>query len=286
MDGQDQFMCNLLKEISSDVKKIKSDIESLKETLLNHEENHKVTEEKLNSFESRITGLEKSINACNLVLYKVTDNADTNKDLISTVGNIFTKAGVDIPNICIASVYRVGRQIGTRPIIIKFIAPRWKKVIFEKAKKFAELNLAIGDDLSKEAREHKKRLLRVRYLLRKDGKQTILKRNCIYLDDQPLTLSEINDILDREPHDNKGDNNEEDNNHRDAEASPSINSRPGSNRTEVSANEGNKTAIKRGRPGKENKLNKEAHYLQKDGPLDHFFNTSTRTTRSKAISPK
>lgn len=55
-------------------------------------------------------------------MFGVCDDQKHNANLFITIKNIFTVAGIDIPDVAIEDVFRLGKIQQNRPIKIKFIS--------------------------------------------------------------------------------------------------------------------------------------------------------------------
>lgn len=96
-----------------------------------------------------------------------------------------------------------------RYTIIKFIAPRYKFLFFEKDEKLKSLGITVASDMPKERRVLKSKLLKARYLLRQRDKQSILKGFDLIVDDCQLTIEEIEKIISEEEGNTENNNNSE-----------------------------------------------------------------------------
>lgn len=137
--------------ISSKLSSSHADLSNKMETTNNYLEsiNKKVDahEGRLAIVENNATLQNKAVRAKNIVLYRLEDSDDINKHLISVVNEIFAELNLDIPDLAIVDAFRLGKLKGIRPVLIKFIAERWVKLVFSKVREFRSLNLAIANDL-------------------------------------------------------------------------------------------------------------------------------------------
>lgn len=84
----------------------------------------------------------------NIIIFKLKDNDETNNDLIKTILSIFAKINISIPDVAIADAYRLGKIMGSRPVLVKFVAVRWVKLVFSRVQEFKRLDLGIDNDRS------------------------------------------------------------------------------------------------------------------------------------------
>lgn len=69
--------------------------------------------------------VDKSMNvdrANNILIFKLKDDEDSINNLINTVIRMLEKINISIPNAAIADAFRLGKIIGSRPVLIKFVA--------------------------------------------------------------------------------------------------------------------------------------------------------------------
>ena len=98
---------------------------------------------KLNSAKKYFEQAHTLVRANNILLFKVEDNADFNKNLFTNVLQIIKQAEVNISEFCIVTIVRLGNKIGHRPILIKLIAPRWKQFFFNQVDNFRNMDIGI-----------------------------------------------------------------------------------------------------------------------------------------------
>lgn len=199
-------LCKLLQELKSDVKEMKSTINSVKDDISVIKSEQSNILDKQNLLEKKVETLDKQIgrgeSAKNILLFQVTDDDEFNKNLLVNVQRILQQAEVEISELCLASVYRIGKNVGNRRIIIKLIAPRWKQLFFEKIDNFKRMGLGLSNDVPKEERAIIRAALKAKYILRSEGQQPILKGNELWLNDRRLTEQEISEILERQNEEN------------------------------------------------------------------------------------
>lgn len=200
----DPELLKILNSIQEDTKSLRStseqvqkDINCMKIWQSTHSNKVKAVEKDMVEVQHTLSDQSKSERAKNLLLFNVQDNEDTNGDLLATVSYIFEKAGVNIPEISIATAYRLGQYTTgkDRPILIKFLAPRWKKPIFEKIMEFKKMKINIANDIPIEDRSTIKDLLKVRYILKQEGKISYIKDTTLLYNNHPLSRDEIDNIL-------------------------------------------------------------------------------------------
>lgn len=189
----------LMSEVQADVKGIKNTIESVKSDISTLKSELCNLDQKCTDLEKKVTVLCKNAQredcAKNILIFKANDTDEFNKNLITSVREILRQAEVDIPDTCIISTHRIGKNPGSRPILIKLIAPRWKKAIYDKIDNFKTMGLSIANDIPQEDRLINKRLMRARYLLKQEQKNPVLRGTSLFVNNQRLTDHEIDELL-------------------------------------------------------------------------------------------
>lgn len=105
---------------------------------------------------------------------------------------------MEIPTVAIEDVYRLGKTMGNRPVIVKFIARMWVKMAFNKVKEFKNINLVIANDRSPEERERRRHLLGYVRDLQAIHIEARLKGDRILIDDKPVNKEIIEKPLSKE----------------------------------------------------------------------------------------
>ena len=165
------------------MKGLKTDVSLIKHLQVAQCDKQRVLEEKLDIVEKRLDSVERMERSKNIIVRNV---KESNSSLLTNIQEIFEQAEINMPDTCIADVFRIGRKFDNkdRPVIVKLIAPCWKKDL-----------LAVSNDITKDKRELNGKLLIARYLLRQKGKESILRNFKLFIDDHCLSMNEISDII-------------------------------------------------------------------------------------------
>lgn len=191
---------NDIREMKKTNEKIQNDIEKINTKLSTQQQKMSNMDTIIVELDNKLKLHDKSLRSCNLILFKMQDTEEREKNTLSKVIEITNKVGITIPEVCFASSYRIGKykQGNHRPILIRLIAPRWKIPFFEKLNEFNNLGYSIANDISKEEREVMRPLLRARYLLRNQGENAYIKGTNLYVNNKLSTKEEIETILEAE----------------------------------------------------------------------------------------
>lgn len=79
--------------------------------------------------------------------------------LIHSICHRFSEMGLNISDLAFEDAFRLGKNNGNRPVIIKFIASRYVKTVFYKVRELRARNLFITNDHTKEERKQRHQLL-------------------------------------------------------------------------------------------------------------------------------
>lgn len=123
----------------------------------------------INNLQEEIDRIKKRERENILIVFRVPDNDEINGSLRPTIINALQNINKDVTDDVVISVTRLGKVAGNRPILIRFTMKHIKLSMFRFTKEFRELGIAIGDDLSRDQREQRKRLLQFFPALREKG---------------------------------------------------------------------------------------------------------------------
>lgn len=142
-------------------------------------------------FDNRMTQSERSLSALesltrarNIIIFKLNDTDEINNDLSAIVLNIFKKVNLQIPELAIDDVFRLGKSQGNRPTMVQFISAKWVKLVFSRVRELRKENIIIANDRSKEERENRRLLLEQVRKMREDGQNAVLRGNKIVISEE------------------------------------------------------------------------------------------------------
>lgn len=154
-----------LNGLPSSQAELKSQMQILSSNVEAYNKRMETQESKMTSLESRMDSFFNFQRAKNLVLFKLEDSPSINDNLIPVIQKLFCEIGLDIQKSVIDDAFRMGKTMGNRHVLVKFVAARWVKKIFSKVGELKKRNLFISNDRSKAEREQRRLLLlRVREL--------------------------------------------------------------------------------------------------------------------------
>lgn len=137
----------------------------------------------------------------NILIFNLEEKAKNESDLLSKVSAVFQKVilflNIVIPDLAIADVYRIEKSTVNRPIMVKFIAPPWVKVVFSKIKEFNNIGLAVSNDRSPQKRKIRKELLVYANTLREKGFEVKLKNDFLLVNDEKVKLNNLERFISR-----------------------------------------------------------------------------------------
>ena len=74
--------------------------------------------------------ISKQTRAKNVIIFGLTDNHDEN--IWAKISELFLQVNLEIPDTAFEDIFRVGKNTTTRPVVVKFMAARWVKIVFFK----------------------------------------------------------------------------------------------------------------------------------------------------------
>lgn len=152
-------------------------------------------EDRMSRAERALSLLEQQARSRNVILFNFNDTNDTNSNLLVNVKLIFNKVGLDIPESAFDDIFRLGKRLGSRPVLIKFVASRWVRDVFSEIRDFKYQGFIIVNDRSPEERERRKVLLSHVQELRGKGHSAFLRGNKIIVDDVAIPQDKVDLIL-------------------------------------------------------------------------------------------
>ena len=157
---------NILKDIQSNTRQLTNEVNKIKQDNLQFisfmkksEEKQKENElacikleEKVQNLQKTVILLNKTAKANNVILHNFPDETNNNLELFESVVSVLKAVITTFDQNDIDDLFRLGKQTGNRPILIKFKSQFAKRNFFQHASSLKEKNLSISHDLSKEER--------------------------------------------------------------------------------------------------------------------------------------
>lgn len=168
-----------LSDLSASHSELKTEIRENNNILESSVKKLNEQESRLLSVENNLARFEKSQRSKNIILFNLEDSDSINSNLFATIDLLFKDIGLQVPDLAIADIYRLGKNKGKRPVIIKFIAERWVKTIFSKLNELKNKNLFITNDRTFEERELRRQLFKKIQELRETGIKARIVNNKI-----------------------------------------------------------------------------------------------------------
>lgn len=155
-------------------------------------------DKRLSDIEETLSFLNSQIRAKNLVLFKLEDSDNINNNLLMAILGVFKNVGLQISELAVDDVFRLGKNKGARPILIKFISAKWVKLIFGRVQELSKAGFAIANNRSKEERLHRRNLLDQVHKLKGLGLDARLKGVKIIVDGSVVSAEEPSTTLKRQ----------------------------------------------------------------------------------------
>ncbi|XP_043464575.1 MATH and LRR domain-containing protein PFE0570w-like isoform X3 [Leptopilina heterotoma] len=198
------LMDSSLQDIKRDNNTLKAELSTCKRKCNSLLEENKFLTERVKECERKVDFISYKERSKNVILYKVPDTENENKNLLNTVKEIIHRVNTNLPTDTITDVKRLGKQEGSRPILISFNNSNCKSFLFQNRKALSNMNIAIANDLSKEEREKRKNnyliLLKYKEILQQKGKTAIIKGPKIIVDEEMLNVEDVEKQLKKMEH--------------------------------------------------------------------------------------
>lgn len=184
------------------VKKIDNDLAVIKQKtdrIEPIESNVKELRAEVDYLKSELENLKKAERANNLIIYKIPDDTNFNVNLKNSVLKIIQQINPSILDTDILSTFRLGKNVGKRPVLVRFTSKQLKSSIFRYLDKIKSLGYAVGDDLTPIERTTRKNLLKFFPTLREKGFKPKIKSDKILLGKDMYDVDGINAMLAIDP---------------------------------------------------------------------------------------
>lgn len=140
--------------------------------------------------EDKIKYLEKELRKRNIVVHGIQETEKSRADLEKMVVEILKQTmKITLGMSDIDFIRRLGSKIEvniqTRPIQIQLTTMRKRNEILAQKKALKNSTMYITEDLTKEEREERKKLIPIMQKFRSEGKHSIIKNNILYVNHKP-----------------------------------------------------------------------------------------------------
>lgn len=153
-----------MKAMSTDISTIKVDISDLKKEMNTRFEKVEVRTDKLEKsvedLDSQVLDLKMKLLEDNLIFKGIQEAAnETDDDTETKVRNFITEdLNLKGESMEFKKIYRQGKKVGTRAILVKFASSKDRQAVFDTARQITDLKSRIKRDLPKEVREARRAL--------------------------------------------------------------------------------------------------------------------------------
>lgn len=157
-----------------------------------------IQRDKIKIFEKNLESFQDRERSKNIILYGIEEKVEPYNAQYGSLYAALQRAEMSIPDTVIVDFYRLckkNKSEGPYPLLIKLIAARWKYNFFETATNFKDRGIKLANDLPKEKRILESKLLKARYILRKQGKNAVIKGLKLFSNKKLISLNEIGDII-------------------------------------------------------------------------------------------
>lgn len=186
-----------IKALKETEKDILSELKVCKRKCISLEEKNVQLETKVSVLEKTLKILENKSREKNVILFNIEDPKTDNLNLLERVKTIFTEAKINIPDDGIEKIFRLGKNIGSRPILVAFTSVKYKSILFSKISELRSLDISIANDLTNEQRETRKILKNLQVKLTQQGKTSIIKGSRLLIENTLYDIPTIQKIFEK-----------------------------------------------------------------------------------------
>jgi hypothetical protein len=124
--------------------------------------NAKITKlEKQNcDLRNKIDQLDNNCRKNNILVFGLSESTNGESPEAVFAEFVSSKLQVDLSPHALSNVYRVGKNVGSRPLFVQFSQYKYKNQVMKNVKNLKGSNISISDDLTPEARAKKKDILK------------------------------------------------------------------------------------------------------------------------------
>lgn len=178
---------------------LKSKLEMYENDMRTLKDDNKTLRLELEEKNDRIDNLENALRANNMIIYGVQEEyAENGEELEEKVISLFReKINVSISTQDISEAHRIGRGSGntSRPILVKCIAAKKKREIFEKKTQLRGTDIFVNHDLAKGTYQKQQVIRGYVKRLKERGMEARIRGNNVYVDGKECRVSDIENII-------------------------------------------------------------------------------------------
>lgn len=143
-----KYLFSSINNLSESLKTVRAEIHTSSKFVESIDRRVNEFENRLTQSESSLSALESLSRARNIILFNLMDTDEINTDLHAMVLKTFKKVNLQVPDLAIDDVFRLGKIRGKRPIMIKFISSKWVRLVFGKVRELRNEDIFIANDRS------------------------------------------------------------------------------------------------------------------------------------------
>ena len=153
-------LLSLARKNESDVDTMKTKLDTISERFPFMETDLHRVQNEVSDIKSEIKAMRKTANQNNLMIFNFPDTTKNNNNLRATVTALFKNIDASINTDGIVALARIGKKIGSRPVLIRFINSSTKASIFKFLGNLHDLGFKIADDLTRKQIDARKPFLK------------------------------------------------------------------------------------------------------------------------------
>lgn len=235
-------------DILAELKDCKSKCSSL-------EKKNTLLEKQVSSLEEKLQAIEIKSKERNVILYNIDEPTTDQINIFDKIKKIFNDAQMDIPDDGIEKVFRLGKNIGARPVLVAFTNVRYKNIFFSKARNLQTFKIAFSNDFTFEQRELRKKLKDYQSKLSLQGISSVIRGSRLMVDGKLYDITTVQKMFKKD------------------ESQEAYYSDGGVSNASISST----ASRKRGRPSKQLTDSRKLQRTQKEINIQTFFQRRART---------
>lgn len=184
--------------ITEDIKIFKKSDEEIKKELLEYKSKCSSLEGKCENLEKEVGLLKNKLKYLevkerfkNIIIYNVDDNENNNLNLRETIIKIFKQVEICNPAESFERITRLGRIVGSRPILISFNFSSHVREVFTHVNALRSMNISVSNDYTPEQREIRKELKNFQKKLIEEGKSSKIRGVGLLIENKYYTLQTL-----------------------------------------------------------------------------------------------
>lgn len=189
-------MAGDIKDLKLADEKFQNDLQDNRKTCQSLEEKNRRLKNKIENLEKRMEDILIRERYRNIILYNLDDSPTFNRDLKQSTLELLNGCNVLIREDQIEKITRLGKNEGSRPLLINFNDFNCKKLIFQNALTLKNKSIYFSHDYTPQQQTIRRELRKYKQILTEKGKVTFVKGTKLSIDGNLYDLRTIETSFD------------------------------------------------------------------------------------------